>query len=190
MGDLASHISALSVFLGIAALGFLFLLVSLVFGEIFDHVDFAHDFDHGGPGVLSPRVVSVFMTAFGGFGAIGTYLGYGVFPSSFFGLAGGVALATVIYLFARFLYSQQASSMVTTSDLVGCTAQVTVGIPMDGSGRVRCLIGESIVDKTARSKTGREIPNNAIVRIDEIVGESVIVSPANGSPPATTSSQG
>src|SRR5437867_10000793 len=37
MGELTSHISALSVFLGIAALGFLFLLVSLVFGEIFDH---------------------------------------------------------------------------------------------------------------------------------------------------------
>jgi membrane protein implicated in regulation of membrane protease activity len=190
MGELTSHISALSVFLGIAALGFLFLLVSLVFGEIFDHVDFAHDFDHGGPGVLSPRIVSVFMTAFGGFGAIGMYMDYGVFPSSFLGLGGGVSLAAVIYAFARFLYSQQASSTVTTSDLVGRTAQVTVGIPSDGSGQVRCLVGESMVDKIARSRTGGEIPHNAIVRIDEIVGEFVIVSPANGSPTATTSSQG
>jgi hypothetical protein len=66
---------------------------------------------------------------------------------------------------------------------------VTVGIPLHGAGQVRCLVGESIVDKIARSRTGNEIPNNAIVRIEEIVGESVIVSPANGSPTATTSSQ-
>ena len=63
--------TAFTIFLAIAALGFLFLIVALVFGEIFDFFD--HDLDlgmdHGGPGVLSSRVIAVFITAFGGFGA-------------------------------------------------------------------------------------------------------------------------
>ena len=48
-------LSAFSVFLAIAAVGFLFLLVSLVFGEIFDHFDggLDHDLSHGGPGFFS-----------------------------------------------------------------------------------------------------------------------------------------
>jgi hypothetical protein len=180
MPDILSNLSALTVFLGIAAIGFLFLLVSFVFGEIFEHFDFAHDLDHdGGPGILSPRVISIFMTAFGGFGAIGIYLGYGVFPSSFFGVTGGLVLGGLVYAFARFLFSQQSSSAVSVADLVGRTAQVTVGIPADGSGQVRCLVGETLVEKIARSRSGHPIPNNALVRIDEIVGESVVVSPAN-----------
>jgi hypothetical protein len=183
MWDLTSAFSALSVFLGIAALGFLFLIVSLVFGEILDHADVGHDFDHGaeGPGFLSPRVIAVFVTAFGGFGAIATYAGLGVVTSSLIGFVGGLALGGLVYMFASFLYSQQATSTVTISELVGRTAQVTVGIPASGSGQVRCLVGESIIEKIARSKDGAAIPNNALVRIDEIVGESVIVSPASES---------
>src|SRR4030095_192462 len=128
MSELLSHISAVSVFLGIAAVGFFFLLVSLVFGEIFDHFDFGHGLDHdlphGGPGVFSTRVLSVFITLFGGFGAIGVYNGYGILASSFFGFAGGIVLASVIFFFARFLYAQQASSATSEADLVGRTAEV------------------------------------------------------------------
>ena len=181
MWEPLSHISALGVFLGIASLGFLFLLISLIFGEIFDHFDvgqgFDHDLGHGGPGFFSTRGMAVFITAFGGFGAIGIYRGYGVFPSSLFGFGGGAVLATAVYVFARFLYGQQASSAIITSDLVGRTAQVSVAIPQDGIGQVRCLLGESVVDKIARSKDGRAIASNSLVKIEEIGGDSVIVSP-------------
>ena len=190
MWDLASQISPVSVFLGIASLGFLFLLVSLVFGELLDHADLGHDLGHGmeGPAFLSPRVIAVFVTAFGGFGAIATYLGFGVFPSSFFGFVGGLAFGGIVYMFARFLYSQQASSTTTTSELVGRTAEVTVGIPAAGSGQVRCLVGESLVEKIARSRDGGAIPHHSLVRIDEIVGEFAVVSPAT-EPQATVPAQ-
>jgi hypothetical protein len=56
-----------SVLLTIAAIGFLFLLVSLFFGEIFSHFGDLH-FGHRGPGFFSVRIISVFITAFGGFG--------------------------------------------------------------------------------------------------------------------------
>lgn len=189
MSDLLSQISALTVFLGIGAVGFLFLLISLVFGEIFEHVDFDHDLDHdlghGGPSLLSPRVIAVFITAFGGVGAIGVQQGYGVFTSSAFGTAAGFCLGALVYAFARFLFSQQATSMVSTSDLVGRTAQVSVGIPPNGFGQVRCLIGETILDKIARSSDGREIGNNSIVRIEQVVGEAVVVSPVSSVEPAS-----
>ncbi|HLG16464.1 MAG TPA: hypothetical protein VJH03_18455 [Blastocatellia bacterium] len=173
-------LSALTVFLAIAAVGFLFLLISLIFGGLFAHFDFAHDvghdLGHGGPGFFSVQGIAVFITAFGGVGAIGTYLGYSVFPSSGFGFISGIVLATLVYFFARFLYGQQASSTTTSAELVGRSAQVSVGIPANDVGQVRCLVGETMVDKIARSRDGNAIAHNSVVRIEEIVGESVIVS--------------
>ncbi len=180
--------SALTVFLAIAAVGFVFLLISLVFGGLLEHFEFGHDLGHdlghGGPGFFSVRGIAVFVTAFGGVGAIGTYRGYGVFASSGFGFISGIAVATVVYVFARFLYGQQATSTTTSADLVGRTAQVSVGIPENGVGQVRCLVGEIMVDKIARSRAGSAIAYSSLVKIEEIVGESVIVSPATNSPPA------
>ena len=180
--------SALTVFLAIAAVGFVFLLISLVFGGLFEHFEFGHDLGHdlghGGPGFFSVRGIAVFVTAFGGVGAIGTYRGYGVFASSGFGFISGIAVATIVYVFARFLYGQQATSTTTSADLVGRTAQVSVGIPDHGVGQVRCLVGEIMVDKIARSRAGNAIAFSSLVKIEEIVGESVIVSPVTNPPPA------
>src|SRR5437867_2829285 len=113
--------TAFVVFLVIAGVGFVFLLVSLVFGEIFDHLggaDFGHDLDHGGPGFFSTRILSVFITAFGGFGAVGTHYGLSPLASSGVGFASGAGFASLIYAFARFLYGQQASSDVRSGDVV------------------------------------------------------------------------
>ena len=199
MWESLSQINALTVFLVLAAIGFLFVLISLVFGGIFEHfefdhdadfdhsVDFDHDIDHdaghevgdGGPSFFSMRVITVFITAFGGFGAIGITLGFGTLLSSLFGLAGGVGLGALVYFFASFLYKQQSSSTISSTDMIGLTAQVIVGIPAGGVGQVRCIIGESMVEKIARSKEGIEIPYNSTVRIEEIAGESVIVTPCS-----------
>jgi membrane protein implicated in regulation of membrane protease activity len=178
LADLFSQVSAFSVFLGIAALGFLFLLISLMFGEIFEHFGdghFEHDLGHGGPSFFSVRIMSVFVTAFGGFGAIAIHYGLGMLPSSGVGFVAGLFFATLIYLFARFLFSQQASTEITGSDLVGQTARVVVGIPAGGVGQVRCKVGEELVDKVARAKDGGAIPENAAVKVDEVLGEMLIV---------------
>lgn len=185
MSELFASITPLGVFLGIAAIGFLFLAATLIFGEFFEHdADFDHDVDtdhdlgghdHAGPSFLSTRVLSVCVTAFGGFGAIGTYAGLGVLPSSLLGLAGGAALGWVVYVFARFLYSQQASSDITSHDLLGQTAKVTVAIPRGGLGQVRCVIGESQIEKIARSHDGGAIPDNTVVRIEDVQADSIVV---------------
>ena len=167
--------SAFSVFLAIAAVGFLFLLVTLVFGEIFDFFEADHDFDHGGPGFFSSRIIAVFITAFGGFGAIGTEYGLSVAASSALGVGSGVVFGGLIYAFARFLYRQQASSEVRSSDLVGQTGRVVVGIPAGGLGQVRCRIGEEMIDKIARTDDGQPLPENTPVLVEQVLGETVIV---------------
>jgi membrane protein implicated in regulation of membrane protease activity len=176
--DILPALNAFTVVLAIAAAGLVFLLISVFFGEISDHFDTSldHDLDHGGPSFFSPRVMSVFATAFGGVGAIATSYGWSPLPASGAGFASGVALGTVVLAFARFLYRQQATSEVRTNDLVGQSARVVVAIPPGGVGQVRCRIGEELVDKIARARDGGMVPENAAVRVEEVLGETVIVT--------------
>jgi membrane protein implicated in regulation of membrane protease activity len=81
----------------------------------------------------------------------------------------------LIYLFVSFLHAQEASSDVHISDLVGTTGQVSVTIPRGGLGQVRCSLGESVVEKIARSQDGEPIPVNTLVKVEAVVGETVLV---------------
>jgi membrane protein implicated in regulation of membrane protease activity len=177
--EFLSNISSLMVFLAIAAIGFIFLLVSLVLGDIFDSFGIDSGLDGGtdGHGLLDSRVISVFVTSFGGFGAIGIQMGLGIVASSLIGLAGGVVLGGVVSLFARFLYKQQSSSSVGAAQMIGRTAQVIVSIAPGSLGQVSCRVGEERIEKLARSKDNLEIKAGAMVRVEEIAGDSVIVSP-------------
>jgi NfeD-like. len=178
MLDWFRQLSAFAVFLSIAGVGFLFLLISLIFGELFEHFDHDHDMElgHGGPSFFSARVLSVFVTAFGGFGAVATHYGMSMPAASGVGFGSGLVFGWIVYAFARFLYGQQASSETRTADLIGQSARVTVAIPAGGVGQVRCRVGEELVDKIARTEDGSAVPENAVVRIKELLGETVIVT--------------
>lgn len=169
--------SLLLLFLIITGVGFVFLLASFVLGDLFEQFGLEHSFDGGADiAVLDSRVLSVFITAFGGFGAIGVQLGWGAVAATVFGLVGGVVFGGIVAAFAAFLSSQQASSHTSASQLVGRTAQVTVSIKPDQLGQITCRIGEERVEKLARTRDGAEIKTGAIVRIESIAGDSVIVS--------------
>ncbi len=179
MSEFVSNFSSLGIFLVIAAIGFVFLLVSLVVGDIFDSFGFDTGVDGGteGHALLDSRVLSVFVTSFGGIGAIGIQMGLSIVASSLLGLAGGIVLGGLVSLFARFLYKQQSSSSVGTSQMIGRTAQVTVSIAPGNLGQISCRIGEERIEKLARSRDNLEIKAGAMVRVEEIAGDSVIVSP-------------
>ena len=178
MPEFLSNATPLIVFLGIAALGFVFLLISLVVGDVFDSFGFDTGLDGAtdGHALLDSRVISVFVTAFGGFGAIGIQMGLSIVASSLLGLGGGIILGGVVSLFGRLLYKQQATSSVTTSQLIGRPAQVTVSIAPGSLGQVSCRVGEERVEKLARARDGREIKVGATVRVEEVAGDSLIVS--------------
>jgi len=171
--------SLMTIFLAIGGLGFIFLLVSIIVGDVFDAIGFGlgtsletgHDF-----GVFDARVIAIFLTAFGGFGAIGTSLGYGAALSSLFGVAGGVTFGALVFYFGRFLYHQQSSSSVTEQDLIGRSAQVIVPIHANQIGQIACRVGEERIEKVARARDGAEIKTGAIVRIESVTGDAVIVS--------------
>ena len=175
--ELLPALTAFSVFLVIAAAGLIFLLLSLFFGEIFEHFDTSldHDLDHGGPSFFSPRVMSVFVTAFGGVGAIASHYGLSPLTASAAGFGSGLVLSSLVLAFARFLYRQQASSDVRSMDLVGQNARVVVAIPPGGVGQIRCRIGEELIDKIARARDGGAVAEHVAVRVEEVLGETLIV---------------
>ncbi len=173
----------MTIFLIIGAVGFLFLLISLIVGDIFEaagfdfgaDLDTSHDF-----GVFDSRVIAVFLTAFGGFGVIAASLEYGAGGGLLFGLLGGFVFGAVVFYFGKLLYSQQSSSSVSAEDLIGRTAQVIVNIKPDQLGQISCSIGEERVEKLARTVSGEEIKAGQLVRIDSIGSDSVLVSVDNG----------
>src|SRR5262245_56789620 len=101
MWEAIAQFSSISIFLIIGALGLAFLVISFFFGEFFDAFDIGADLDAGddGGGVFSLKVMSVFVTAFGGISALGVYKAFGVLPSIAFGVAGGFVMGGLVYYF-------------------------------------------------------------------------------------------
>ncbi len=171
------------IYAAIGAFGFLFLLIMLFVGEIFggdhdmgvDHDLIDHDGDMGGPSVFSTRIMASFLTAFGVGGAVARYYGLGHPPASGVGVVSGIAMAGVVYLFARILYSQQASSEVRMAGLVGHTAEVTVAIPPQGIGQVALTYKGERTEHIARSEDGGGVPRGTEVTITALRGDSVVV---------------
>jgi membrane protein implicated in regulation of membrane protease activity len=167
-------LSAFSVFLAIAGAGFVFLMAALIFGEIFDFFDHG-DIDAGGPGVLSSRVIAVFITSFGAVGALGVHYGLSPTAASVLGAVSGAVFGGAMAMLGRFLYNQQASSEVRADDLVGQHGRVIVSIPANGLGQIRCRVGEELVDKIARAQDGLAISENTSVLVEAVLGETVVV---------------
>lgn len=176
--DFLANLNLLVLFAAIGGIGFLFLLISLVVGDLFEAVGF--DLNAGDPGLdfgfLDSRVIAVFVTAFGGFGVIGVQMGYAAVGSSMIGLLGGLIFGAIVSAFGRFLIGQQASSSVTDSDLIGRKVQVTVAIKPGQVGQITAKIGDERIEKIARSHDGTEINTGTMVKIFAIAGDSVIVA--------------
>ncbi len=181
--DFLTNLNLLTLFVIIGGVGFVFLLISLVLGDIFEM--FGGGADIGGDtgvdfGFLDSRVLAVFITAFGGFGAIGAEIGFGAIASSAIGLLGGVVFGGIVSLFGRFLIGQQASSSVTDNDLIGRTAQVAVAIKEGAVGQISIRIGDDRIEKIARSMGGEEIKAGSLVKVTSVAGDSVIVELERG----------
>jgi membrane protein implicated in regulation of membrane protease activity len=94
------------------------------------------------------------------------------------GVVSGVVLAGLVYQFARFLYSQQASSDTQMTGLVGKSAEVSVAIPSGGIGQVALTSGGERSEHIARSADGSAVSRGAAVVITGLRGDSVVVVPA------------
>jgi membrane protein implicated in regulation of membrane protease activity len=171
------------IFAAIGTFGLLFLLILLFFGgdhelhggDVGDH-DAAHDGgSEGGPSPFSARIMSSFVAASGFGGTIGKYLGLGYPASSAVGIVAGAVLATLVFKFAEILWSQQASSEVKMTSLVGMTAEVAITIGEGHLGQISLSAAGERSMHIARSKDGKAIPQGTAVVIREIRGDYVVV---------------
>jgi hypothetical protein len=174
------------VFIILACLGFFFLVLSLILGEIFDFahevaiehdISIDHDGDMGGPSVFSSRIISAFITGFGASGAIASYYGRSWIVSSLIGLCFGLVAAGIVYAVVSVMYRQQAGSGVSLAEMVGMSATVSVAIPREGFGQITLIIKGSQVEHFARSADGESIKHGVSVKIEKFVGDRFIVSP-------------
>jgi hypothetical protein len=176
---------------GIASFGVLLLLLMLLVGEVFggDHDVGGHDISHGdldhggGPSVFSTRIMAAFLTAFGVGGVVGRYYDLSYPVSSGVGVVSGVVMASVVYQFAKLLYSQQASTELRMGGLIGTTAEVSIAIPTAGVGQIALTNRGERTEHIARSANGQAIARGAGVTITALSGDSVIVTavdPASG----------
>ncbi|HEV8335467.1 MAG TPA: hypothetical protein VGR67_03530 [Candidatus Polarisedimenticolia bacterium] len=181
---------------GIAAFGVLLLLVMLLVGEVFggdhdlgDHDVAGHDLGgHGdaGPSVFSTRIIAAFLAAFGVGGVVARYYNLSHPATSGVGVLAGLAMSSIVYQFAKLLYSQQASSELRITGLVGTLAEVSVAIPAGGVGQVALTSRGERTEQIARSADGQAIPRSTAVVITAVSGDSLTVTPAerpSGGPP-------
>ena len=184
------------IYAAIGAFGLLFLLGMLFLGDIFggDHdVHVGEVGGHGdvgghegGPGIFSARIMASFLTAFGVGGVVARYYGLQHPAAAGCGVVAGAVMSGLVYQFAKVLYSQQASSEVQMTRLVGKTGEVTVGIPKDGMGQVTLEYGGERTTQIARSKDGAAIPPGTAVVVSALRGDSMIVERASAQAPGGT----
>jgi membrane protein implicated in regulation of membrane protease activity len=180
------------IYAAIGAFGLIFLLVMLFVGDVFGGDHEVHVGDHGdigheaGPGIFSARIMASFLTAFGVGGIVARYYDLSHPAAAGCGVVAGVVMSGIVYQFAKILYSQQASSEVQMSRLVGKTAEVTIGIPQGGMGQVTLEYGGERTTQIARSTDGSAVPPGTEVVITALRGDSVIVERAGARAPGGT----
>ena len=170
----------------IALFGVIVLLSMLLVGELFggDHelsheMVAGHDVDHGGgPSIFSTRIMASFLTAFGVGGVVGRYYHFSHPVAAGIGVVFGVVMSSVVYQFAKILYSQQASSELTMTTLIGTVAEVSVAIPAGGLGQIVVSGRGERSEHLARAGGGQAIARGAAVEITGVGGDSVTVVPS------------
>jgi len=171
------------IFATIFGVGFVILIINLIFGADHDvdtgaDVGIGHDVDGGGhgPSIFSLRIISLLLVGFGavGFGFRAT-TDMSMFQSSMAGIAGAIAMGAFGYLIIRMFYASQTSSTISDQDIIGLTGNLIDAIHGDQNGQVSCIVRGREITYLARSADGQSINRGAPVRIVEKAGSVVIV---------------
>jgi membrane protein implicated in regulation of membrane protease activity len=162
------------IYLSIAGIGVVLLVLSWVFGEVFDFLEF--DIGLGdGPGTTS--VIAIGLTAFGAAGGLATYAGWSTLLSA---LTGGVAAVTAGALGAWLLsaiYRQSGGTDDVLPTMRGRAAQVTTTIPAQGLGEVMMSTADATRHVLARSSVDVVLNAGTVVKVVDVIGNTVIVEP-------------
>jgi len=186
------------VYLTCFGIGLLFTFVTAFishhFGAGHSHIEFSHgmhtdgahghaeaDSSHDMPGfsVVSPVVITSFVTAFGGFGMMlckipATESAWLSAPLS---VLGGLGVAAgVLWLFRAIFRHTQASSESRVATLPGLSAMIITPIPAGGVGEIAYVQAGSRYTAPARGEKGTAISNGTTVKITRVLGTQFYVS--------------
>ncbi len=168
------------IFAAIAIASFLLVAGAFLFGHDHD-ADASHDADGAGDtgehssSVLSVKVIGMLFMGFGAAGAIARAYDAGYFTASVVGLVCGLALAAIMNALLGLIARQQASSLVPTESLVGCTGTVTVPIGAGELGEVGVSASGQYNAYVAKACEGRAIEKGRHVRVVQAVGSQLVV---------------
>jgi membrane protein implicated in regulation of membrane protease activity len=171
-------------YLAVAGLGLVLLLLSIIFGELFDFLDVDVGDGEGGP--ISGTVIAAGMAAFGSAGALATYYGWGVLLSAGTAIAAAIAFGALSAWVLATLYHQTGGTDSSLGVLQGRLGQVTTSIPASGPGEVMVTGVDTTVHRIARSAGGQAIRVGSIVRIVDVIGSTLVVEPTRGDADAAT----
>ena len=173
----------MNFFLIVGGLGFVLFLISMFGGG--EH-DFDHDAgvdssdsggDNDGSSFFSYRTIVTFMTAFGAAGALAKHFGLNMLWSSLIGVVVGIAFGLFAWWLMRLAFQQQASSLVTSSDILGKTAIVNIQITGGNLGEISVEAKGQRKCYQAKSVGGITITENSAVKITEDSGVFLLVEP-------------
>ena len=156
-------------FIVTAAIGFVLLLVFLIFDGVLDavHVDFT------GSGVFSGASLGGLLTGIGCGGIIGTSQGWGFFTSFCLGLLIGLAIAAVAILLYRLLKKAETPEEEFSLDrLIGTTGLVTAGSQAGTRGLVQLMYLGS--PRTVSFVSTLPLANGESVTVTDILGPDVV----------------
>ncbi len=161
----------------IAFMVLLFLVMAL--GDI-GGIDFDHDVGvgtdvGGGLSPLSLPIISTFGAAFGGFGTIFEFLGYGevltpLLAAACAGLVGAGMYVVMLNVFVK----TQAETKVDLTTLVGYKGQVLVPVRPGQPGQI-VVVTEARGRTLLQAVSDQEVTTDEHVVIDSVVGNSVKV---------------
>ncbi|MDR2929974.1 MAG: hypothetical protein LBV06_03590 [Propionibacteriaceae bacterium] len=156
-------------FIVAAAVGFVLLLIFLIFDGVLDAVHA----DITGSGVFSGASLGGFLTGIGCGGVIGTSQGWGFFPSILLGLVIGVAIGGAAVGLYRLLRRTEVDEEEFSLDkLVGTAGLVTAAPQSNGRGLVQLMYLGS--PRTVAFASQTPVAAGDQVTVTEVLGPDIV----------------
>ncbi|MFH0989446.1 MAG: NfeD family protein [bacterium] len=173
------------IFVAIALGSFILIAGSFFFGHDHDASDAGHDHGGGGHdvshdaeptiGLFSLKVLGTLTMGFGAAGAIARNYDASYLVASLWGTGTGIMLAGMMYFVLKLVYSQQISSLVTTSSAIGQQGTVSISIGEMTAGEIELFVGGQQMVYLARSAHGKPIAKGRIVNVVRVAGSELFV---------------
>lgn len=171
------------IFISIALAAFIIVGGSFLFGHDddvgHDGGDLGHDAEAGGTeptiSVFSTKVIGTLLMGFGAAGAIAVHYGASHVTASIVGVLFGCFLGGLMYLILELFYSQQSTSLVSTSAAIGCTGSVITTIGDGTPGEVGLYLEGQYRTFSATSADGKALPKGQSVTVVKNLGSHLVV---------------